>query len=336
MDIITQGLLGAALAQAVSKNKDARIATAIGFAAGLLADADALIRSPNDPLLNIEFHRHFSHSLIFIPIGGLLAALILWPFLRKRLPFWRLLFFALVGYATSGLLDACTSYGTQLLWPFSDERVAWSIIAIIDPVFSLILIISIGLGLRFRKPAATQIGLMLASTYLLFGLWQHQNAYDTAQALAQQRGHQVDRMMVKPTMANLVLWRSIYQSGGLYYVDGIRLRFLEEDTIYSGGSAKRFSVDLNRPDLDPDSALNHDINRFLFFSNDYAIIDPERSQVLVDLRYSMLPTGLSPLWGIDMNVESKDQHAAFINYRDSSTKTRMQFIDMLLGRSLSD
>ena len=336
MDIITQGLLGAVLAQTVSKNKDVRIATAIGFLAGLVADADALIRSSSDPLLNIEFHRHFSHSLIFIPIGGLLAALILWPFLRKRLPFKRLLLFTLLGYATSGLLDACTSYGTQLLWPFSDERVAWSIIAIVDPVFSLILVVSLGIGLLYRKPAATQIGLMLASTYLLFGFWQHQNAYDTAQALAQQRGHHVDRMMVKPTMANLVLWRSIYQSGDHFYVDGIRLRFLDQDKIYPGGSAKRFSADLDMPDLDPDSALNHDINRFLYFSNDYVIIDPQRSQVLVDLRYSMLPTGLSPLWGIDMNVKTKDQHAAFINYRDSSTETRGHFIDMLLGRPLPD
>lgn len=336
MDIITQGLLGAALAQTVSKNNDARIATAIGFAAGLLADADALIRSSSDPLLNIEFHRHFSHSLIFVPIGGLLAAIILWPFLRNRVPFMRLLLFALLGYAGSGLLDACTSYGTQLLWPFSDERVAWSIIAIVDPVFSLILIVSIGIGLKFRKPAATQIGLMLASIYLLFGFWQHHNAYDTAQTLAQQRGHQVDRMMVKPTMANLVLWRSIYQSGDHFYVDGIRLRFFNEDIIYPGGSSKRFIADRDMPDLAPDSALNHDINRFQFFSNDYVIIDPERNNVLVDLRYSMLPTGLSPLWGIDMNVETNDQHAAFINYRDSSAETRGQFINMLLGRPLSD
>ncbi|MDB2316436.1 metal-dependent hydrolase, partial [Luminiphilus sp.] len=33
---------------------------------------------------------------------------------------------ALVGYATHGLLDACTTYGTMLLWPFSDARIAWS------------------------------------------------------------------------------------------------------------------------------------------------------------------------------------------------------------------
>ena len=131
LDIVTQGLLGATLAQASAGKNEARIATLIGFSSALLADADTLIRSASDPLLNIEFHRHFTHSLIFIPIGGLLAAVILWPFLRRHITFKRLFFYALLGYATSGLLDACTSYGTQLLWPFSDERIAWRIIAIV-------------------------------------------------------------------------------------------------------------------------------------------------------------------------------------------------------------
>ncbi|MCP4486674.1 MAG: metal-dependent hydrolase [Gammaproteobacteria bacterium] len=328
MDIITQGLLGATLAQAASKQSNTRLATAVGFLAAILADADFLIRSANDPLLNIEFHRHFSHSLIFIPIGGLLAAVILWPFLRKHLGFGQILFFTLLGYATSGLLDACTSYGTQLLWPFSDERIAWRIIAIVDPVFSLILIIAIIVAIRKRKPLASQIGLALAAAYLMLGFWQHQNALDAATQLADKRGHQVDRMMVKPTMANLILWRSVYESEGTFYVDGIRVGLWSEAMIYTGGQAKRYL-----PTLTPHPALQHDIERFLYFSEDYVIADSTRENVLVDLRYSMLPNGLSPLWGIDLNVNSPGQHAQFVNFRDRSSDTRQRFIEMLLGRN---
>ena len=109
MDLLTQGLLGGALALSVADEKNARSAAVIGFAAGLLADADILIHTPDDPLLNIEFHRHFTHALVFIPIGALIAASILWPLLRKRLVFKKIYGFALLGYATSGLLDACTS-----------------------------------------------------------------------------------------------------------------------------------------------------------------------------------------------------------------------------------
>ena len=133
MDIVTQGLAGAVLAQSFSKNHETRIAMVIGFLAGLLADVDALFtQSEIDPLLQLDFHRHFTHALLFIPFGGLIAAVLMWPVLKRYLPFKRLLLFTTAGYATSGLIDACTSYGTSLLWPLSDERTAWNIISIID------------------------------------------------------------------------------------------------------------------------------------------------------------------------------------------------------------
>jgi len=53
------------------------------FFAGLLADSDVLIHSSSDPLLTIEYHRHFTHSVFFVPIGVLLAAAVLFPFFVK-------------------------------------------------------------------------------------------------------------------------------------------------------------------------------------------------------------------------------------------------------------
>ena len=69
MDILTQGLVGGVLAQSLARKNERKIATLVGVVAGLLADADILIRSSSDPLLNIEYHRHFTHSLVFIPVG---------------------------------------------------------------------------------------------------------------------------------------------------------------------------------------------------------------------------------------------------------------------------
>ena len=133
MDLITQGVLGAALAQTAARPTETRLATGIGFAAGLMADADALIYSSTDSLLAIEYHRHFTHSVFFIPFGALIAALILWPLCRKKLGFKRLYLFSLLGFSLSGFIDACTSYGTHLLWPLSDERLSFRIISIVDP-----------------------------------------------------------------------------------------------------------------------------------------------------------------------------------------------------------
>jgi inner membrane protein len=340
LDLLTQGLLGGVLAlsvtnKSVAKKDESRFATITGFAAALLADADVFISSSNDPLLNVEFHRHFSHALIFIPIGALIAALLLWPLLRKKLGFKKIYWYALLGYATAGLLDACTSYGTHLLWPFSDARTAWSIIAIVDPLFSLTLLIALIFGFKYCKPVPARVGLALAGAYLLVGLWQHQNALQTATELAQQRGHAVQRIIVKPTMANLLLWRSVYQSNDLYYVDAIRVG-LGPDRIYPGESARKFNLGRDRPELDQESLLALDIGRFSKLADHYVIADPGRANVLSDVRYSMLPTGITPMWGIDLNVTSGSQHAKFEVYRDRPDNARELFMAMLLGRDLPE
>ena len=125
MDPISQGALGAVAGASCADRETIRKATLVSWAAGMLADADIFISSGSDPLLNIEYHRHFSHSLMFIPAGALLCAVVFWLLTRKwwRLSFRKLYLFSFAGYATAGLLDACTSYGTRLFWPFSDVLV---------------------------------------------------------------------------------------------------------------------------------------------------------------------------------------------------------------------
>ena len=138
MDPFAQGLAGAALASTmIRKKEETRIALGIGFLAGLAADLDVLIRSTDDPLLRLEFHRQFTHSFLFIPLGGFVVSLFLWLFLRRKKSFWSILKFSVLGYGTHGLVDACTSYGTYLWWPFSYTRAAWNNVSIIDSVFSL-------------------------------------------------------------------------------------------------------------------------------------------------------------------------------------------------------
>lgn len=333
MDLLTQGLLGGTLALAASKREHARAAAAVGFGAGMLADADILIRAGDDPLLNVEFHRHFSHALIFIPVGALIAAVILWPLLRNRLGFGRLYGFALLGYATSGLLDACTSYGTQLLWPFSGERIAWSIIAIVDPLFSLVLVVALLLGIRYRRAIPARAGLALCGLYLAFGAWQHHNALDAARELALQRGHQVERLMVKPTIANLVLWRSVYLANDRYHVDAIRIAPGPE-RVYAGTSLPRFERARDLAALAPDTVLAIDIQRFERLADGYVVIDPKRKNVLSDIRYSMLPTAVKPMWGIELDLEAPSRHARFEHYRDRPEDYQSLFVGMLLGREL--
>ena len=327
MDLLTQGVLGAALAQSGAKPTETRMATGIGFAAGLLADADALINSSTDSLLAIEYHRHFTHSIFFIPFGALIAAILLWPFLRKRIRFGRLYVFSLLGYSLSGFIDACTSYGTHLFWPIWDERVSFHLVAIVDPIFTLLLITGVIVAYRKRLQKPAQLGLMLAASYLLLAFVQLHRAEAMVESLAAERGHIPKQLVAKPTFGNILLWRSIYKNGGRFYIDAVRVGKISR--IYEGESIAEYEQAKDGNHLPKDSVLYADIQRFSKFSDGYIAIHPDRADVLGDIRYSIQPDGIRPLWGIEMDTNNPERHAYFTVFRSLDKTKFKRFLAML-------
>lgn len=330
MDLVTQGIAGAALAQAVAPTHRVRQATFVGLCAGLLPDADALIYSATDPLLQLEYHRHFTHALVFIPFGSLLSALLLWPLLRGRMPFRTLWLFALCGYAMGGLLDACTSYGTHLFWPFSSEPVALNLIAIVDPVFSLALAIPLIVGLR--RMESMRIGLVFAMAYLLFGAVQHQRATDMARQVSEQRQHVSQHAIVKPTLGNLLLWRSIYTVGDSVYVDAIYLG--EPTRVYVGGSLPLLRIHRDISWAPDGSRVREDLQRFSHFARGFVVTSQRDDHFIGDVRYAMLPQSLEPLWGL--YIDPSDPHAVsrYQQRRSFAPAVRDSFLTMLTGGAL--
>ena len=332
MDILTQGLLGAAMAQTVAKPKEARLAMFVGFFSGLLADLDVLIQSSTDPLLMLEYHRHFTHSLFFIPVGALLSALVLWPFLRKHMVFSRLYLFSILGFSLSGFIDTCTSYGTYLFWPLYDERISLHIISVLDPVFTLVLMIAVLIALFKRQARFAKIGLTFCTCYLVFGVFQQYQAQTAVLDLAQSRGHEVERAIVKPTMANIVLWRSTYIANEKIYVDAIRVGLTGKPHIYTGSSLPIFKPERDLLNVPKDSRLYKDVERFKLLVEGYVAIHPQKPELLGDMRYSMLPTSVDPLWAITLNFKQMENHVSYNFYRENDSGMRQKFIDMLLGQ----
>ncbi len=334
MDLVSQGLLGSSMAIALAKPEETRKAGLIGLIAGLTADLDFFIQSAQDPLLNLEFHRHFTHSVFFIPIAALALSVILWPILRNYLSWNRILLFCFAGYLLSGLLDACTSYGTRLLWPLSLERFSFNIISIVDPVFTLSLILGVLLSLSMKRKHYAQVFLFLCSLYLFFGWVQNQRIQALTIQLAEENNHVVNRLLVKPTLGNLWLWRSVYQAGSHYHVNAIRLNpFTGEHRVFAGGKVKRFDPVKHDLPINQASLLQQDINRFATFSDDYLALDPSDQNLIIDVRYSNLPHTIKPLWGIRFDVNQPGRHARYEVMRDKSPETRQLFIDMLFNRS---
>ena len=254
MDPLTQGALGAALPQATRNKTQVGIAGTLGFLAGMAADLDVLIRSEADPLMFLEYHRQFTHALIFIPVGGLICALALHWVLGRR---WQLTFvqtflFCTLGYATHPLLDSATSYGTMLFWPFSEERFALSIVSVVDPLFTLPVLVLVVLSGFRRKPALARIALAWAVLYLTAGALQHQAARAMAEEVAASRGHRPIRLEVKPSFANILVWKTIYETPDRFYVDAVRASFLPR--MFPGVSVPKLDRNRDLPWLDPSLA----------------------------------------------------------------------------------
>lgn len=333
MDIITQGVAGALLAQLAVKDQDQRLnATIAGAFAGVLPDADILIMWPSDPLLQLEYHRHFTHSLFFIPVGGAIAAGLLWRWMQTRaIEFYQLLIFCLLGYSAGGLLDACTSYGTHLFWPVSDTRVAWNLLPVVEPVFTLALVVTLILT-HFKKQARyAAYGLGFAWMYILLAYGQQQSVVSLQQHLAKSRGHEIERSVVKPTLGNIILWRSVYLYNGKFYVDAIRPMIFDRTHIYPGGSIEQYKIERRTLELAVLSKPHEDIMRFQTLSNDYLVTHPDDASVIGDIRYAMLPNGTAPLWGIRAERSSAQEHVEEVTFRKSDEETRQQFLKMLMG-----
>jgi len=328
MDPVSQACFGASLSQSFTSNKTTQLsALLIGALAGMAADLDVLIYSKDDPLLFLEFHRQFTHSLIFIPVGALLCALAFYPVAKNKLPFNKIYLFSFLGYATHGLLDACTSYGTQLFWPFSSERVAWNTISIIDPLFTLPVTIFILLAVFKKNRFYARIAFIYSISYLSLGLIQHHRAEQAAYVLAQQRGHQLERIQVKPSFGNRHVWKLIYEYNGRYYIDAVKL--LWEVKYFPGSSVQKLDIKRDFPGLPENSQQAKDIERFRWFSDNFLAVDKENKNMIMDVRYSLLPNSIKPLWSIKINIAQPENHIQYIIKRNLDAETRKKFMDML-------
>ncbi|MBO6586653.1 MAG: metal-dependent hydrolase [Gracilimonas sp.] len=328
MDPVTHGLIGATASQSFADKRSFRAAAFTGLASAMLADLDVFLGSASDPLLNLELHRQFTHSIVFIPVGALFATLLLWWFVKNHLTVKETYLFSLAGYATAGITDVFTSYGVLLFWPFSDTRVSLDIISVFDPLFTFGVILLTGMAFYKWKQLFAWLALGWMAFYLFFGFTQQLKATEVARQKAGHTNHEIHQLIVKPTIANNWLWSIRYTANDSLHTAGVKLIPFSDPVIYNGEST---------PLMDWESAfrsyrgttLYNDIARFSKLSDGILIRHANHEQVIGDGRYSMLPTTLSPLWGIEVDTTKPNQHVQFGTYRDAGEEVRKPFLEML-------
>jgi inner membrane protein len=211
MDSFTQIVLGIATAELCAGKKLQRKTILYGAILGTIPDLDVLVGMFLNPVNGVAIHRGLSHSLLFF---GLLSPILSW-FISKieqgKINFRSATFLVFWCLFTHVLLDMFTSWGTQIFWPLPD-RIAFKTVFVIDPLYTLPLLICLIIGLRkptfaLRKKYVLR-GIYISSFYLLvtcglklYALQQFKNAL-------QEQHITYDDLIVKPTAFNCILWNA--------------------------------------------------------------------------------------------------------------------------------
>jgi len=219
MDSLTQFLLGASVSGAILGPRPGGRALLIGGLVATLPDLDSFVPMGN-AINDMTHHRGPGHSvLVQTALAPLIAAAV-----RRVVPDTRahgklLLLTVWLCLVTHSILDSLTTYGTQILWPLEiGPPVAFSSIFIIDPVYSVLLVVGVltAFFLRANRPRALRINriLLVASTlYLCAGAASHMIVRARAES---DPAFQDRALFVQPTPFNIVLWQVIGIDGESY------------------------------------------------------------------------------------------------------------------------
>lgn len=285
MDSLSQLALGAACSVAVMGRRTAVWKAALwGGLAGTLPDLDALI-DLGDAVRNMTEHRGLSHGLLIVtlvaPVLGTIASRMHreGDLLRRWcLAMWLALF-------THPLLDTLTIYGTQLLQPFSSYPFGVGSMFIIDPLYTLPLLIGLGVALgrrRFAGLRANAAGLALSTLYLAWSVLAQAQVEQRVRAQLAREGEASAAILVTPTPLNTVAWRVLVMQPG-----GYREGFY---SLLDGDRPIRFDTFPSQTALLPALGDNPGLLRMVGFTHGFFGLREENGRaILADLRMGQEP-----------------------------------------------
>lgn len=285
MDSLTQVALGSAVGYAVLGNKVGRKAVLWGAILGTLPDLDVFLPYGGS-VEAFTYHRGFSHSFF---VHLLISPLIVWLILKihtgmqayKTRWFW-LVFLCL---STHALLDALTVYGTQLMWPLTEHPFAISNMFIIDPLYTLPLLVGV-IGTLIPKitaPTAYKINaitLTVSTLYLCCSLILKVVIDDKVNTALQNRDITVNEYISTPAPFTTLLWRVVVMSDGKYY-EGYA-------SVFDTANEVTLNAYQTTPSLLNEIKNEWGVKRLQWFTKGfYSVREQQDKVILSDLRMGM-------------------------------------------------
>jgi inner membrane protein len=294
MDSLTQIVLGAACGEIALGEKIGNKALLFGAIGGTIPDLDVFLGNIfySNAIDSMAFHRGFMHSIVFAFIASYFLGLFIHKLYNtgKRIDNlttrkdWTLLFFLAI--FTHPILDSFTPYGTQLFLPFSNYRISFNNISVVDPLYTLPFLFCLIITLFYKRTNSkrvtwTKAGIYISSAYMLCTLGNKIYIDTVFKKSFEKANISYLRFRTQPTILNNVLWYGIAETKTDYKV-GYYSLFDKSATVNTFISIPKNDsiVNVNEPDL----------KRLTWFSDAYYLIEKKENPARIiynDLRYVM-------------------------------------------------
>lgn len=311
MDSLSQAVLGASIVAAAVPAKQRRLGIAAGAFLGTMPDLDTLIVPlfTQAPVGLFTWHRGPSHALWLL----LLLALLMWwgvkkvsPAVRQAPMAW--LIATALALITHPILDAFTVYGTQLWWPLPSNPVMWASLFIIDPLYTLPLLLGV-IAVLWGGPKrwafhAVVAGLVLSTAYIGWSQLSRHISSNAVHYSLQAQGLGDAPYLLMATPLNTVLWRVVVMTEQGHAV-GYR-------SIFDGDKPLQLSHFPSHPELLKEQlASNPEAQRLAWFTSGFINAEVRGDRLVInDLRMgtegnftfafevarNTAPEGAAPQW----------------------------------------
>jgi len=187
------------------------------------------------------------------------------------------------------ILDALTTYGTQIFMPFSNTRVAVGSIAVVDPLYTLPFCFFVFIILFMRRTSRARrvinwLGIIISSLYLVFTLYNKTTMNEVVKNTLADQGIKYERFMTSPSFSNNILWSSTVETDSSYLVGA-----------YSKFDPERKITEFREYPKNYHLIKGHESDEHLVilrrFSDEYFILRPGKDSSIIefaDLRWGTL------------------------------------------------
>ncbi|MAQ75865.1 MAG: metal-dependent hydrolase [Aquimarina sp.] len=223
MDSLTQIVLGAAVGEAVLGRKIGNKAILWGAIAGTIPDLDVLSKLFVDDVTANEWHRGFSHSILFCVLASPILGWLVHKIYPKESANWldwtKLMF---LGLFTHPLLDSFTTWGTQLFWPI-DYKVSFKNIFVVDPLYT-IPFLGLVIATMFynrnnpKRRKLTNLGLYVSTGYLMITLLLKWYTFTVFKRSLQEQNIDYTELETRPAPLTSFLWASNVDTKDYYLI----------------------------------------------------------------------------------------------------------------------